>query len=493
MPHDRRTRDWSQLTIPNDRAYVPIAQSFACGVARHMGFGDDDVRRIELAVEEAVANVIEHAFASDEVAHFDVSCRRVASGLEIRIHDDGLPYDPTLEPEYDPAAALDAQEGAGLGGFLMKRVMDEYEFRNLGAEGKETRLVKYLSSLNITEEDPGADTEIVETPTAQPKFEIRQMRREEAIEVARCVYDAYGYSYPNEHIYYPDRVAAMNESGDLLSAVAVSESGDIGGHMALVFHEHLPPELAIAVVKKKFRGCRLATRLGEFITEQAQRRDATIIHGRPVTVHPYSQQFCQKHGFIECGFLLAHSPKTQSFKGIADEPGQRNSDIVAVKFLAPPKPVTIYPPARHAEIIRSLYAGMDVPVVLGEAAATTGKETVMRVSVNTARSVAETNITRYGTDAINVIKRELRRIRRGEVRIVEMFLDLTDPVTAEIVPEIEDLGFFFTGIMPGTVGGDSIIMQYFNGVDIDYGSLVVVSKQARELLAYIERNTPYAA
>lgn len=502
MPQDRPTRDWCKLTIPNDLAYVPIAQSFVRGVASHIGFGDDDIYRLELAVEEATANVIEHAFSQDEVAHFDVSCQRVPNGMEVRIHDNGLPYDPTLAPEYDPTADLDAQEGTGLGGFLMKQLMDEYEIRNLGSKGKETRLVKFLSSLNITEEAPGKEPEVPEPPSEpsaeQTEFQIRRMRSEEAIEVARCVYDAYGYSYANEHVYYPDRVAAMNENGDILSAVAVAESDEIGGHIALIFHEHFAPELGIAVVKKKFRGCKLATRLGGFLVGEARSRATKGLHVKQVTVHPFTQKFCQKQGYLDCGFLLAHSPKTLSFKGIADELEQRNSDVVGFKYLAPPEPVTIHPPARHAETIRGLYSDLGVPMVVGgtggrERGAADDDETVMNVSVNSVRSLAEVRIAHYGADTIRMVKQELRRIRLEEVRVVEMFLNLTDPVTAEIVPELEALGFFFTGIMPGTVGGDSVIMQYFNGVDIDYGSLSIVSDAARDLLAYIEKNDPYTA
>jgi len=167
--------------------------------------------------------------------------------------------------------------------------------------------------------------------------------------------------------------------------------------------------------------------------------------------------------------------------------------VVAIKHLVPPQPVTIYPPARHAETIRELYAVLGVPAAIGGTTASQDGETVMNVSMNSVRSLAEINVPHYGTDAIRMIKQELRRVRLEEVRVVEMFLNLTNPVTAEILPELESLGFFFTGIMPGTVGGDSMILQYFNGVDIDYGSLSVVSEPARELLAYIEKNDPYIA
>jgi len=502
MADDSQKPTWCRLTIPNDATHMRLVQQFVSGVAEQIGFDELDRSRIELAVEEAVGNVIEHAFAPGETAHFDVTCDRVPNGIEIRIHDDGLPHDPTLAPEYDPSAALDKQAGEGLGGFLMKKLTDRYEFHNLGAKGKETRLVKFLDTPNVTDEEPGKEPEIPlppdEEPAVQAEFEIRQMQREEAIEVARCVYDSYGYSYANEHIYYPERVAAMNESGDILSAVAVSDTGEIGGHVALIFHEHFAPELGIAVVKQKFRGCKLATRLGDFLVGESQSREAAGLQVKQVTVHPYTQKFCQKQGYLDCGFLLAHSPKTLSFKGIADELEQRNSDVVGYKFLRAPEPSDAYLPSRHAEAIRRLYANLDAPLAERNASAagdpgSDREHSVVNVSINAVRSLAEIRVPQCGDDIVSVLKQELRRVRREEVRVVEMFLPLSDPAAAEVVPELEALGFFFTGIMPGTADGDATIMQYFNGIDIDYSALHVVSEPAQELLAYIEQHDPYSA
>ncbi len=64
-------------------------------------------------------------------------------------------------------------------------------------------------------------------------------------------------------------------------------------------------------------------------------------------------------------------------------------------------------------------------------------------------------------------------------------------MTPVFVPEIEKLEFFFTGIMPETGGGDSIILQYLNGVQIEYEDLTVVSDIANELLKYVRGNDPY--
>ena len=183
---DINPRDYCCLTVSNDPYYLPVVLDYVRGVATQCGFGDADRQRIELAVEEAVSNVIEHAFAPDEVATFDVICRRVANGLEIRIRDKGMPFDPSQMPEYQPDAGLDQQTGRGLGGFLIKQFVDEYEICNLGPEGKETRLVKFLDTLNIAEGLPAKPLPEVlqppDTPTAQPiDVNVRWMRKDEAI------------------------------------------------------------------------------------------------------------------------------------------------------------------------------------------------------------------------------------------------------------------------------------------------------------------------
>ncbi|MFH1737876.1 MAG: ATP-binding protein [bacterium] len=500
MSVDSSIRDRCCLTVSNDLRYVPVILDFVRSVATLIGFSETDRKRIELAVDEAATNVIEHAFAPDEIATFDIICERIPHGMEIRVRDKGLPFDPTLTPEYRPDRDLDSQTGKGLGRFLIKQNTDEYEFRNLGADGKETRLVKLLDTPSIADEDSGdREPEIpepVESTSAEPlEVEIRWMRPEEAIEIARCVYDSYGYSYGYEHIYYPERVLALNESGDLRSAVAAVPSGEIACHFALVFNKGYPGEVAIAVTKQKFRGLKVAGRVAGFLDDQAQEMGLKGLYGKQVTVHPYTQKFCSKLGYKDCGFLLAHVMSSMLFKGISEDTKQRGTDILCFKYFEPPEPITIYPPEHHKEMILKLYENVGVPVTASEPEDSNlpKKQTVMSVNVNSKKALAEIRIPEYGENVITSLRQELRRLRHDEVRVIEMFLDLKDPVTPLIVPSLEELGFLFTGILPETGGSDSMVMQCFNGVQVEYDTLYVVSDMAQELLAYIKENDPLLA
>jgi len=58
-------------------------------------------------------------------------------------------------------------------------------------------------------------------------------------QVSRLVYKTYGYTYPNEDLYYPETVKMLNESGRLISIVAMDISNNkIVGHYAIEMYDN---------------------------------------------------------------------------------------------------------------------------------------------------------------------------------------------------------------------------------------------------------------
>lgn len=484
------------IRLPNERSLISAATAYAGVVAELIGFSKWDSNRIQLAVEEACLNVIKQSFGVDEESEFDIRFINRPDGIEICIHDMGLPYDPDAEPVFDPDSESDKLNTEGLGTFLIRKTMDEYRYNNLGVKGKEVVFIKYLNTKSVVPEgvEP-AEPEAV-PPPAQDKeiekyeFNIRLMKQNEAVEVCRCIYDCYGYSYANENMYFPERVAAMNLQGKLISVVAVTGDNDIGGHCGLIFYDLLPPELGIVVTKKKYRGQGFARQLSEFTELQALKRSVGGIQVKEVTAHPYTQKLCQKLGYKDCGMLLGHSPKSLSFKGIADTLIQRNSDVLGFKYLAKPVKRKIYAPMHHRSMIELLFEniGDDVECILDKNPQPSGEKCVMEVKVHSLRSLAEMIVMEYGPDTMQVMRNEMRKVFRDEIQVIELYLNLRDPMTPQIVPQLESLGFLFTGILPETCHGDSLVMQYFNGVFIDYDKIVLVSDVANQLLDYVRHN-----
>ena len=491
----------STLTIPGDLAFIGMIQRFVRDYARLAGFGDTDLDRFDLVIEEAATNVIEGAFLPGERGTFDVSCERVPAGMRITVHDEGLPYDPSLAAVFDPSAELEQQTGAGLGSYLMHQLMDTVEFRNLGVHGKETVFTKYLEGMTVAATPPSEEGAAEKTrahvpPAERATIEIGLLRPEQAIEVCRCIYDAYRYSYVNEHMYYPDRIVALNKSGDMISVVATTDSGEVAGHTALVFNDVTRDiaDMAVAATKNKFRGQSVALRVGEYVTKEAQRRGLHGIFAEQVTVHTYTQRFCHKLGFGDCGFLLAYSPATMAFSGIAEASPLRRSVVLGYKYLEQPMAAPVYVPPHHRPIIERIYAGLGVAMEVRESLHTLGAfplaTSELNVSVNPRRSVATIRVHVYGRDLATRLREEVLELRRQEVRVIDVLLDMHEPRAGRVVEALEEYGFLFTGILPGGPSGDRLILQYFNGVAVNYDGMLVEREATQQLLAYIRANDP---
>ncbi len=487
------------LTVPNDLNYLPVVLDYVVTLAKLAGFESREYLEIEIATEEAVTNVIKHAFSPGETSSFDIRCEIQATSMMVAVCDQGIPFDPSRVVEYNLGNDLDDMSTAGLGGYLMKNLVDQVEYINLGSAGKETRLVKYLPSQAITEQ--------IELEINQPENKnqsqsliigelvARAMNSSEAVEVSRCFFDAYGYSYVYEDIYFPERIAALNQSGDLFSAVVVNDRGDVLCHGALLFAKHLPgiAEMAMAATRPQCQGQALAPKLQTTIFAEAFRRKLKGLYSNTVCAHPYSQRVVRKAGAKETCFLLAHSMASTSIKGIAEKMADRGSVLIYYVPLQMNAEIsTIYPPIQHQAIILDLYKNLGIPVQFGDQISTdslTG-ESEIELAINNRRQTAVLSFNRYGQDVFERLHDALYRIKKEKVQVVEAYLNLNDPQTQNMAAYLEKEKFLFTGFMPGVDGGDRLVMQYFNGIVVDYDMIRLDSDKARNLLDYIKKHDP---
>ena len=86
----------------------------------------------------------------------------------------------------------------------------------------------------------------------------------------------------------------------------------------------------------------------------------------------------------------------------------------------------------------------------------------------------------------------MHRLRREDVKVMDVFLNLGSPGTDIVATSLENAGFLFTGLIPGGPSGDWLVLQYFNGVVVDYDAIQVEAGFTGELLAYIRDHDPHA-
>jgi len=103
------------------------------------GFEEKPINEILLAVQEAVTNIIRHAYKEQGKGKFSVQFEEDEEKVKFSIRDYGKKFDPTKRPDPD----LPRGTPGGLGIYLIKNVMDEVTYDESFTEGNLIHLIKY--------------------------------------------------------------------------------------------------------------------------------------------------------------------------------------------------------------------------------------------------------------------------------------------------------------------------------------------------------------
>ncbi len=134
-----------RLRVPGQFSQLARIASFVTDAARAADLSDDDVFHVEMAVDEACSNIIEHAYA-DNAGDITLTCTSPAPGLfEVTIHDTGRPFDPAavILPEVSAPITIDDVTEGGLGLYFMRKLMDEVRFEMGTAQGNTLYMSKH--------------------------------------------------------------------------------------------------------------------------------------------------------------------------------------------------------------------------------------------------------------------------------------------------------------------------------------------------------------
>jgi serine/threonine-protein kinase RsbW len=133
-----------QLRIPSQTDNLELIREFVARVARKVGFRDDDVSKIELAVDEACANVIKHAYNKDDKQPIDIAIQIDYQKLTVIITDRGRGFDPNRIKRPDMNEYLAEMRVGGLGIYLMRTLMDEIDFDMKPGKRNQVIMSKYF-------------------------------------------------------------------------------------------------------------------------------------------------------------------------------------------------------------------------------------------------------------------------------------------------------------------------------------------------------------
>jgi len=101
---------------------------FVTRQARAAGLDERQVYAVQLAVDEAATNIIEHGYRESTRGDLQISCEPQTDGLRVTLHDHAPPFEPDDIPDPVTDVPLDKLKSRGLGIFLMRKMMDEVHY-----------------------------------------------------------------------------------------------------------------------------------------------------------------------------------------------------------------------------------------------------------------------------------------------------------------------------------------------------------------------------
>ena len=116
------------LILHNDIQQIPQLAEFVETVADAAKLDVALTMSINLALEEAVSNVIMYAYPKGSDGLVDIEAIVRKDSLQFIVSDNGIPFDPTAAPEADISLDLDERPIGGLGIFLVRNIMDEVTY-----------------------------------------------------------------------------------------------------------------------------------------------------------------------------------------------------------------------------------------------------------------------------------------------------------------------------------------------------------------------------
>ena len=481
----------AELTLPNRAEALPIARTYLAQLAAMADLPDAESTAVVDAAAEACANVVDHAYEPGEDGTFTIVGDVDAAGLTVAVRDQGLPIDADVVGSPDASPARVSASG-GLA--MIRRSVDHAEWVRRGREGKEFRLVQRRPTESVhgkldASDEPVDDKEQVPL-AAEQDYVVRRFEPPDALGVSRCIYRVYGRTYMHEACYYPERIVALNETGELASIVTVDASGEVVGHYALERPGLTKvAERGMAVVSPAHRGRDLMGRMRTAIEDEARSLGLTGVYSVAVTKHTFSQRVNEEFGSDVCGIILGGGPSDMVFKGLEEE-GEKPQRVTWVQYFTyvhPPEKALVHAPTHHRAMLERIYAGLEIAVEWhDEQESPTLGHGHVEVTYNRSLDTGIIKVLQVGDNT----EAEIRRATRDLVDltgadVVHLWLPLADPASPALVDDAEAQGFFFLGVGPSFLpDGDALCLQRL-GFDLDFDYVEIANPFGRELLDYI--------
>jgi serine/threonine-protein kinase RsbW len=119
----------ASITVTNALTEVARVAALVDAFAAAHAVPESALNDMQVAVDEAVSNIVRHAFPDGGMHLIRVDLSVAAGRLFARLEDDGIAFDPTSAPASPPEGSLDKRPAGGLGLLFMRTLLDSMVYR----------------------------------------------------------------------------------------------------------------------------------------------------------------------------------------------------------------------------------------------------------------------------------------------------------------------------------------------------------------------------
>lgn len=121
-----------ELTIKNEEQELTKVTDFIEAVAEEAGVDMRTMMKLQLVMEEMVANVIFYAYPKGTSADITLTAESDGQELTFVLSDSGKPFDPTAKEDADTESNPMDREQGGMGILIVKNIMNEVSYQRFG-------------------------------------------------------------------------------------------------------------------------------------------------------------------------------------------------------------------------------------------------------------------------------------------------------------------------------------------------------------------------
>lgn len=117
-----------KLAIAAELSEIDNVRQFLKDSLRGLKISEENYFKMELAIVEICVNVIRYGYPEGQ-GKMDISIRNAEGRITIEIRDSGTRFDPGSVPKPDIDEVIAAGRKGGLGIYLVRQIMDEFDYR----------------------------------------------------------------------------------------------------------------------------------------------------------------------------------------------------------------------------------------------------------------------------------------------------------------------------------------------------------------------------